>query len=58
MEDGQLGVYKYLSERLYESFFDDEQDFENNEKNVYINSIFNTSSKLSLRSFYAPLPDP
>jgi hypothetical protein len=58
MEDGQLAVYKYLSERLYESFLDNEQDSENDEEKIYINTKYNTSNKLSLKSHYTPFPDP
>jgi CRISPR/Cas system CSM-associated protein Csm4 (group 5 of RAMP superfamily) len=58
MEDGELAVYKYLSERLYESFLDNEQDSENDEEKIYINTVYNTSNKLSLKSYYTPFPDP
>jgi hypothetical protein len=58
MEDGQLAVYKYLSERLYDSFLDNEQDIQNDEDRIYAGTLYDTSSKLCLRSFYTPLPDP
>jgi len=58
MEDGQLAVYKYLSERLYDSFMDNEQDSENDEEKIYINTMYNTSNKLSLKTDYTPFPDP
>ena len=57
MEDGQLAVYKYLSERLYDSFLDNEQDSENDDEKIYINTMYNTSNKLSLKSHYTPFPD-
>jgi hypothetical protein len=56
MEDGQLAVYRYLSDRLHESFIDNEQDATFDDTKIYY-SMFDTSNKLSLRNFYTPFPD-
>jgi len=56
MEDGQLAVYRYLSDRLHESFIDNEQDDTFDDTKLHY-GMFDLSNKLSLRNFYTPFPD-
>jgi len=54
MEDGQIAVYKYLSDRLYSSFLDNDLSTEDG---IFL-SRFDLHGKISQRNFYTPLPDP
>jgi len=55
MDDGTFGVYKYLSDRLFDSFLSNDYS---SAEGIWMSRYGDLSSKLSLRNFYGPLPDP
>jgi hypothetical protein len=54
-EDGVFGVYKYLSDRLYESFL--ENELASTEYTKFLDHGIDLSKKLALRNYYTPLAD-
>lgn len=54
VDDGAFGIYKYLSDRLFDSFLSN--DYSSNPENIWV--PMDLTNKLTLRNYYAPLPDP
>ena len=55
MDDGAFGIYKYLSDRMFDSFLSNDYT---TAEGIWMSRYGDLSNKLSLRNYYGPLPDP